>query len=196
MIYWQKIPFIHVFRQSIVASVCLLYGCLPRNWINLFVLFMTQGYFWKCVLLSRQFLLWSIALAGGHGTELPPLARVSCVAPAINLHRLVRYALCLYKTICAALILVLFSPKAPRVYWRVAAAVSFHAYACIAVGVRRGNSPSLKQFRIFQKKLLRPDTSCQRLLCWHIRHNLNRWDPSLCQSSGLSSWGLTEGCMW
>ena len=110
----KKILFIHVFGQSMFASVCLLYGCLPRNWIKFFVLFMTQGYFWKCVLLSRQFLLWSIALAGGHRTELPPLARVSCVAPTINLHRLVRSALCLDKTICAELIFSVILTKGPQ----------------------------------------------------------------------------------
>ena len=37
-----------------------------------------------------------------------------------------------------------FSPKAPRVFWRVAAVVSFHPKASVAVVVRRCISPSLK----------------------------------------------------
>ena len=126
MISFPGFPWIWYIDKKILSSTFLVSPCL-----HLFVSFMAA---YLEIELSFLFCSWhraisenvyflvgssylnelSIALAGGHGTELPPLARVSCVAPTINLHRLVRSALCLDKTICAALIFSVILTKGPQ----------------------------------------------------------------------------------
>ena len=123
MISFPGFPWIWYIDKKILSSTFLVSPCLYP-----FVSFKTAYleielsflfYSWRRAISENVYFLvgssylneLSIALAGGHGTELPPLTRVSCVAPTINLHRLVRSSLCLDKTIFAALILSVISTE-------------------------------------------------------------------------------------